>query len=444
MNNKKIIFLWILWAILFIIIAILIVVTMSNDNNKNTKVAANDFKIWILDDSVEDFNLFIEDFKRDTGLKNVSITVESFSDYNEYNKALASAIIKWEAPDLYMLNNNEKSIFLENAIWIDPNIISPDDVRTYFKPFFGDDLIISSGEGDEKNEFLVWIPFGFETLWLYYNFKRVNDVKKLWSFPKLQEVISDFNENKSWFTALWVWLWTTVKNSEDIITQFIMSSWMKDINWLWASNIRSSFSEYFNYALWENNYIRDHDILYKNSRTNLDYFVDWKIAMIFGYPRMINDIADIWFSKNFLRVTNFPDFINESEILVNYNYFVLNKNSLNKALAYEFLNYLFSEEGEKAYISHFKYYLPARISAYSELKDNKIHDDFHVKLKDFYNTEAIYSSFNKWLKDVYDREIVPIIDSDVGYLERVSSFASSLKCKSFKVINLENLSSNCE
>jgi ABC-type glycerol-3-phosphate transport system substrate-binding protein len=96
-----------------------------------------------------------------------------------------------------------------------------------------------------------------------------------------------------------------------------------------------------------------------------------------------------------LRVTGFPDFINESEKLVNYNYFVLNKNSVNKGLAYEFLNYVFSEEGEKAYINHFKYYVPARISVYSELKDDKIHDDFHIKLKNFYNSEATYSSFNK-------------------------------------------------
>jgi ABC-type glycerol-3-phosphate transport system substrate-binding protein len=88
---------------------------MASNKTVNNKLSANDFKIWILDDSVEDFNLFIEDFKKDSGLKNLPITVESFSDYGEYNRALASAIIKGEAPDLYMLNNNEKSIFLENA-----------------------------------------------------------------------------------------------------------------------------------------------------------------------------------------------------------------------------------------------------------------------------------------------------------------------------------------
>jgi len=443
MNNKKIIFLAILWVIVFIIITVIIIWTTWNNNKKNTSIVSNNFKIWILDDSIEDFNLFLEEFKKDSGLSNITVIVESFSDYSEYNKALASAIIKWEAPDLYMLNNNEKSIFLENAIWIDPSIISPDDLRTYFKPFFGDDLIMSVWE-EEKTEFVVWVPFGFETMWLYYNFKRVNDVKKLWSFPKLQEVISDFNDNKPWYTALWIWLWTTVENSEDIITQFIMSSWIKNISLLWSAEINSSFSEYFDYASWDNNYIKDHDILSKSSKSNLDYFIDWNISMVFGYPRMLNKIAEVWFSKNFLRVTNFPDFINESETLVNYNYFVLNKNSINKDLAYTFLSYLFSEDWEKSYIENLKHYIPARISVYSELKDNDIHDDFYIKLKHFYNSEAVYSSFNKWIKELYDRDISLIIDSEASYLEKVLSFVWTLKCKSSKIINLENLSTSCE
>jgi maltose-binding protein MalE len=45
-----------------------------------------------------------------------------------------------------------------------------------------------------------------------------------------------------------------------------------------------------------------------------------------------------------LRVTTFPDFINNSEKLVNYNYFVLNKDSKNKGIAYDFLKYVFSEK----------------------------------------------------------------------------------------------------
>lgn len=444
MNKKKMIFLSILWAIAFIIIVIAVLMTSSSENaTTGTKKTSDNFKIWILSDSKDDFALFIEDFKALSWNKNFSATIESFSDYEEYNKALASAIIKWEAPDLYMLNNNEKSIFLENAIWIDPNIISPDELRSYFKPFFWDDLILSSGDGDEKIEFLVWVPFWFETLWLYYN-RKVWDIKKLSSFTKMQQLIEDKKESNPWIVPLWIGRWNTVQNSEDIITQFIMSRSVKNISSISSSDIKSAFSEYFDYASGDNSYIKVENILSKSSRTNLDYFTDWKIYTIFGYPSMLEKISNIGFSKWLLGVVNFPEFINGGDTLVNYNYFVLNKNSKNKEIAYDFLKYIYSEEWEKAYLSHLKYYLPARLSVYSELKDRKINDNFNVKLKNFYNSEATYSSFDKWLKWIYDKEIINILDNEVWYLENMLKFWLNMKCKVSKIIKLENLSKTCE
>ncbi len=444
MNKKKIIFLVALWVIVFILLIVAIIASMNTGNKSsgNSKID-KDLSIWILDDSKDDFSIFLEEFKKYSGIKNLNITVESFSNYKEYNKALSSAIIKEQSPDLYMLNNNEKSIFLENAAWIDPLIISPDELRSYFKPFFWDDLITNSEEEWEKIEFLLGVPFWYETLWLYYNFKRVNDVKKLWSFPKIQEVIEDFSENRPWYTALGIWMWTSVEDSQDIITQFIMSSWAKWISSVWGSEINSAFSEYFAYSSEDNKYIDDHEILIKSNRTNLDYFIDWKIAMIFAYPRMLNRIAEAWFSRNFLRVTSFPDFINDSEKLVNYNYFVMSKYSNNKELAYDFLKYLFSEEWQKAYITAFKYYIPARISVYADLKDTNINDDFYIKISNFYNSEAIYSSFNKIVREDYDYEIKKILDDQVSYLQKAGSLFSSLRCVWDKIINLENLSKNC-
>ena len=443
MNKKKIIFLAILGGIAFILIIISLALSSgSKDDNKVATV--NDFKIWILDDSKESFSYFIEDFKAYTWNKALQVTIESFNNYEEYNLALASAIIKWEAPDLYMLNNNEKSIFLENAIWIDPQIISPDDMRASFSPFFWDDLIISSWEWEEKIEFLVWIPFWYETLWLYFNIRKVWDVKKIKSFSSISNFISEYHDNKPWEVALWIGRWTTVENVWDIFAQFLMWEWLSSIWDTSSTEIKNVFSEYFAYASGDNNYIKVDNILRKSSRTNLDYFIDWEIAMIFGYPRMILDIDEKWFSKSSLQVINFPDFINESNKLVNYNYFVLNKDSKNSDIAEKLLKYIYSEVGEKAYLSHFKYYLPARVSLYSDVKDRAILDNFYIKLKNFYNSEAIYSSFDKWLKSVYDRDIVKLVDDEVNYLDRASNFVYSIKCKTAKVIKLEDLSKSCE
>ena len=444
MNNKKMIFLWILGFFVVIVIIIAIFLWKQTEENKKTTAKYTDFKIWILDDTREQFNAFLENFKKDTNNSNFSVTIETFKNYEEYNMALSSAIIKGEAPDLYMLNNNEKSIFLENAIWIDPDIISADDLRTYFYWFFWDDLIYSSWEKEQKVEFLVWVPFWFETLGLYYNFQRVNDVKKLKSFPELQNYIEEFHDNKPGLTALWIGMWSTVRNSSDIFSQFLMAenaNWIDVIN---SSNIKKSFSEYFSYNWWDNWYVKADNILKEQWKTNLDYFIDWEIAMIFWYPRLLNDIDERGFKKQLLRAVNFPEFINDSKKMVNYNYFVLNKDSKNRELSYALLKYMFSEEWQLAYLNEHKYYLPWRISLYSEVKNIEINDSFYIKLKDFFNSEAEYSSFDKWLKVNYDRSIVKLLDDEVNYSERASNFISMLKCKTSKITKLENLSDECE
>ncbi len=443
MNKKKMIFLAILGIFAFIIIVIAILMMGSSNDTNTKKAVANDFKIWILDDSKDDFMSFISDFKKDTWNSSFSPDVESFDNYEEYNLALASAIIKWEAPDLYMLNNNEKSIFLENAVWIDPKIFSPDDLRTYFNPFFGDDLILSVWDWEEKNEFLVGVPLWYETLGLYFNFQRVWDVKKIKSFSSIVNFIDEFHNSKPGLVALWIGRWTTVENVSDIIAQFLMADQVKSVLNISSSNIKNVFSEYFDYAWWNNNYSRIDDVLKKSSRTNLDYFVDWEIAMMFGYPRLLEDINERWFSRRNLSVINFPDFVNDSEKLVNYNYFVLNKDSKNEQMAYSLLEYMFSEEGQKKYLNNFKYYLPSRISLYADIKDKNINDAFNVKLKNFFNSEASYSSFDKWLKIIYDREIKKLLDDEANYLDRASDFIYKLKCKTSKIIKLEKLSDSC-
>jgi len=444
MNKKKLIFLALLGFFVIIIIIVAVLMAKNTDKNNKSTTKTEDFTIWILEDSKDDFNVFLDDFKSDTDNQNLIANIETFSNYEEYNMALSSAIVKGQAPDLYMLNNNEKSIFLENATGLDPEILSPDILRKYFYSFFWDDLIYSSGEKEEKTEFLVWVPFGFETLWLYFNPDIFRDVKKLKSFPEIENLIEEFHQKKPESTALWIGKWLTVSNVANIFIQFLMSEWVNNLEDVNSSNIKKVFTEYFSYNSWNNGYIKADNILRKQWKTNVDFFIDWKIAMIFGFPRLLNEIDDKWLWKRKIRAVIFPDFINESNRMVNYNYFVLNKDSKNNDMAYEILKYMFSEKGEKAYLNNFKYYLPARISLYADLKDREVNENFYVKLKDFYNSEAIYSSFDKWLKPIFDKEIINLLDDEVNYLKRAWDFISSLKCKTLKVIKLENLSNICE
>jgi hypothetical protein len=161
MNKKKLIFIILLWIIIILWTLIIIIGAKSSDKKQN-KINTNDFKIWLYDINKDQFETFINNFKKTKKYNSFNPKIESFSDYETYNLALASAFAKWEGPDIFMLNNNEKSLFLEQAIWINPEIISPDDIRTYFKWFFANDLIYTIGEWKEKkrifsmNTFLIW------------------------------------------------------------------------------------------------------------------------------------------------------------------------------------------------------------------------------------------------------------------------------------------------
>ena len=407
MNKKKLLFL--IWLWIFVFILIIIAFIISNSSTKKTKKAsATNFKIWILDDNKDDFTNFIEDFKKDKKYSSFSPQIESFSNYEEYYLALASAFAKGEAPDIFMLNNNEKSLFLESISWIDPNIISPDDLRSYFKWFFGDDLIYSVWDKDNKKEFLIGVPAWYETLWVFFNFRKIQDIKKFKNFSYLETLIND--KAKEGFSVLGLWDASTTKYAWDIFGQFLMSIGINDIKSLSDSELKQALASYYEFYSWKNNY---KDIAYSLkiwNKNNIDAFADWKIWAIFAYPRTLSDIDERWFNKVFLRATSFPDFINDSKFLVNYNYFVINKNTKNMDMALEFLKYLFSEKWEKKYLLHFKYYLPARLSIYEDIKDRDILEPYHIKLKNFYKTDAIYSSFDKGIKYIYDNNIKNILD----------------------------------
>jgi hypothetical protein len=54
------------------------------------------------------------------------------------------------------------------------------------------------------------------------------------------------------------------------------------------------------------------------------------------------------------------------------------------------------------------------------------------------------ASFDKWVKNIYDRDIVSILDNSSNYQNAFDSFRTSVTCKANKLISLENLSNNCE
>ena len=81
------------------------------------------------------------------------VVVETFDDYHTYTNTLATAALKGELPDVFMLNNNEDSLLENVIVGIDPSFISPNDFRKAYKGVFSDDLIVTLEE-DASVEFL--------------------------------------------------------------------------------------------------------------------------------------------------------------------------------------------------------------------------------------------------------------------------------------------------
>jgi len=443
MNKNKIIF-WII-GILFLVIIIFVIANLNNDNNKTPTWTTWDFSIWIIWDDVTLWDKIITNFKSiHPEYSNKTIKVETFSNFDDYSYALMSAIVSDKAPDIFMLNNTEKSsVFSEQITWINPEIINPNDFRKKFKWVFADDLIIKSWE----TEFLVWIPVWYETLWIFYNRRYVKD-SELASIAWLNNLVAELKEKSPNLIPIWIWNWSTVSQVEDIITQFFMLedwvNWLADVTSKVAKQWLSSYLFYWDegWYNWYNTRFAELSSWWKNS---IDLFSQWKTYMVVGYPRLINEIEKKWFSKNFLLASSFPHYTSKSwKSLINYNYFVINKDSTESKLSNDFLNYLSTGIWAENYLDNFTYYLPALLSLESDKLNEKIHPDYNIILDDFFNPEYELWSFDKWIKTLYDKNIISILDNAWNYDKAFTSFRDTILCKAKKISTLEELSKSCE
>jgi hypothetical protein len=62
--------------------------------------------------------------------------VENFADYDTYTQALSSAVIRADAPDMFIQNNNETSLLRNQVVAIPNEVINPSDFRKQYKAVF--------------------------------------------------------------------------------------------------------------------------------------------------------------------------------------------------------------------------------------------------------------------------------------------------------------------
>ncbi len=444
LNKNKIIFI-IVWAIILLSLIFLLLTANSWEENNTDTSPENTFKIWMIWDGWENTYNIIDWFKNfNNSYQSKNIIIETFPSYEDYTYALTSAISSWVWPDLFVLNNNEEnSIFSNQVMWIPTNVISPNDFRKRYKWIFSDDLISWTWD----NEFLKWIPVWYETLWIFYNRAQVRH-SDLDNISSLNNIIARLSERNPWIVPLGIWNWTTVKNSADILTQFFMLEWDVESVWDVTGNILKQWlTSYLLY--WDESGDNSFDSRF-NELTNmwensLYLFSRWEINMVVWYPSMINDIWEYWYSTSFLQARVFPQYFSwEGNYLANYDYFVINKDTNNLPLAQDFLTYLSSDIWATTFLNNFSYFLPGLLSLDQEFLPKKIHSDFNVVLEDFAVDEYNLSSFDKWIKIIYDRELPKILDNSPYAESNFDEFRTSIICRTNKVVSFENLSRSCE
>ncbi len=447
MNKRKLIFA-IIWVVILIIILIWVLLIKSSTTVNNTKSSSWNVKIWIIHDSKKSFEEYLTSFKEaNKSFYNVNFIVESFPDFEEYSLALKSAFLKWEAPDIFMLNNNEKSIFEEKIIAIPNEIVDTNEFKKNYKWIFWDDLIISSeNEKWEKVDFLKWMPFWYETLWVFYNRIFLFKPSDFNTMASLNNAIGIVAERK-WVPPIWLWNWTTVESSPDILAQFFMINWVKWLNDVPENKIKETLSSYM--MFWIESGENKYNSLYQKSietgKNNIDLFANRDVGAIVGYPRIVKKLESSWFPKNMLYAEPFPHYYSwDWASLANYNYFVVNKDSLAKDLAFAFIKYLNTDEWEKLLLDKFGYYLPARLSLESEYLKKKVSWYFdNVILQDFYSEDQI-ASFNKINKILFDSEMKNVLDDFSSYENTFKKIKEEISCLSEKELNLKWLGESCK
>jgi len=453
MNKRKIIFIIILICIL---IGVFVLIFVSKKNQQNALVSQNakkkwDLKVWIVWDDKDKFSDFIWEFKKTyKDYSSSKIDVESFPNYEEYMNSLALSFVTWNVPDVFVLNNNEKSIFTTKIGLIPNTIINTNDFRKRFKWIFPDELIINTWTWEKVTEFVSWVPIWYETLGVFYRrwFLKSKDFLK---WASLSSAVSDIKTQYPEFIPIWIWNWSSVYWVSDIITSFFVWNNIFGIDNLWNGNsldtVKSALLSYLMY--WDTTFYNSYNSKFSELKStwenNLDLFSSWTVLSVIWYPRMIEKIDEKWYQPNFLLADAFPMFglAKDEKTLINYNYFVVNKDTKNSKLAYSLLQYMLSEKWARDYLKKFTYYLPSMLSLESEKLNENIYPWYNIKLGDFYKKDRIYTSFDKWNKAIYDREIVPILDDEKKYWDLFEAFRTSLLCRVKKLTDFENLWEDC-
>ena len=444
MTTNKIIFI-VLAAIIGIII-LFVTFTVRSGDWKVERKAPGDVSVWIQYDDPTVFSRYIEGFKEaNPSYKSKNILIESFSDNDLYTKSFISALVDGQAPDLFVLSNESASPIENQALGIDPNIVSPNDFRQRFHTRFSDDLIITD-EADESVEFLKGVPLWYELPVVFYSrkyFLRPSELETWWDFAKEVKSISEKHSKIVPF-ALGNTAW--VRRFADIIKALFVLEDTQNIYDLKSNHVQSAFWLYESY--YQKNGDNGFAILSdeRSKRTDINFFTEGEAAAMIGFPRDLIDINEIGFQKSFLFAAPFPQYLWwEKRVPISYNYLAVNKDSPERETAYALMAYIYSQEWQQAYINTFPYYLSPELSVAEEIKEKKVLPQYNIVYKNFVDADMSLVSYDLGDRSEFEKYLEKSLA--LWWSNAISEFTASrenIVCRTTKYTTLLNLSSPCE
>ena len=339
-------------------------------------------EIWNLFDESSVFEWQIQDFKS----KNpwVTIVYKKFSDPKDYEQLIINEIAEWRCPDIFTLKNTwvekHKWKLFPIEVWSTKIPMNSEIFSNTFLQIAVNNLTI-----DWK---LYWVPLYIDTLALYYN-KQIlwdhfnsNKPENTWDKVSTQvERLSKNDNSVEWFQLAWIAMWwaDNIVRSNDILYLLMLQYWAKFIDWTtwevqfansqwkipWSgeNNIPWKFALDFYTSFWKSSFknfswSERMTARYKES-SEIYPFVQWKVAMIFGYSYLYEDLKniisqfrssnkdtilakDIWI----IEVPQIYPFSESSkrDSLGSYFPMVVSRNSKNPSLAWDFLIHLSSKQ----------------------------------------------------------------------------------------------------
>lgn len=450
-----------------LVIALLYGVSMlSSASNKPKTHAPKELSVWVVGDETAGFSDIISGFKkRYPEYNGTDIKFTKFGNYADYEKTLLSVISDGNSPDIFVVNNNGGTLLESKILGIPASVVNPDEFSKNFHKVF-DDLVVSSKEKDTSgNELTVsglkGIPMGYETLGIFYNWKLVRNVPRLWNQIGERSGTEDGSteDMPSYLDMMLGLSGKYILSAPDILSLLMLQNGIDSVDKLSDPVGIKAYGTYntLSGAIDPGVYTSIRSEMEELNLSTVDMFVRGNIGMIIGFPSLLREIeysikraasASV-LSPKFLRTSDIPQISNDPGKGINladYNYFALSKTSNNTEAGYAFLAYLSSREAEGKYLEKFPTYLPAqRIFEEQRINESVSREYERVKYRSFMNPEIELQSFDKGLKNEFEAYFSSVLgNTKVDAKDILSGAMEYIGCNKKHFIDFTALDEICK